>query len=91
MKPNPKLRTFLSSVLTMVACSLSSHAQTITKADNTSTLTNAGSYISGGPPNIEGTNTILIDGTLTALRTAALGGNISVAGISQDATADYQF
>jgi hypothetical protein len=75
----------------MVACSLSSHAQTITKADNTSTLTNAGSYISGGPPNIEGTNTILIDGTLTALRTAALGGNISVAGIHQDATADYQF
>jgi autotransporter-associated beta strand protein len=51
----------------------------------------AGSYVSGGPPNGGGTNTILIDGAFTQSRTAALGANIAVAGITQDATADFQF
>jgi autotransporter-associated beta strand protein len=91
MKPTARLRLFLSGAITIVVCSFNTHAQTITKADNTSLLNNAASYVSGGPPNVGGTNTILIDGTFTATRTAALGANIAVAGINQDSTADFQF
>lgn len=68
-------------------CPLAGHYQKRT----TVALNLAGSYVSGGPPNVGGTNTILIDGTFTASRTSALGASMTVAGINQDATADFQF
>lgn len=91
MKSTPKLGLFLAGATVTVACNLSAHAQVITKADNTTSLNNAASYVSGGPPNLGGTHTILIDGTFTASRTAALGASMTVAGITQAAAADFQF
>jgi fibronectin-binding autotransporter adhesin len=91
MKPSSRFKFVLTGVTVLINCSIGAQAQVITKADNTSALTNALSYVSGGPPNVAGTNTILIDGTFTASRTSALGGNISIAGINQDSTADFQF
>ncbi|MBK8094869.1 MAG: autotransporter-associated beta strand repeat-containing protein [Verrucomicrobiaceae bacterium] len=52
----------------------------VTKADNTTALNLGGSYTGGVAPT--GTDLLLIDSTLTAARTAALGGNVSVLGIA---------
>lgn len=64
-------------------------AAPITKADNTTSLNQAGSYVSGGPPGTG--DTIVVDSTFTATRTAALGDNLSILGINQTADADFQF
>ena len=60
-------------------------ATTFVKADNTTALTNAASYTanSGIPGSAD---TIQVDNTLTAARSAALGDNLSILGINQTGT-----
>lgn len=88
MKPGNYPFVILPSLLTVGLISQSGAAP-ITKADNTTSLHLAASYVSGGPPG--SSDTIVIDSTFTATRTSALGDNLSILGISQLANADFQF
>lgn len=89
MKPRPTAFVVRSTAIAAAALISQAGAAPITKADNTTSLNLAASYVSGGPPGAG--DTIVIDGTFTTTRTSALGDNLSVLGISQLASADFQF
>ena len=84
MKPSPNHTIRLSTIAAIGLISQSGAQTTYTKADNTTSLSLAGSYVgsSGVPTSVD---SILIDNTLGASRTSALGGNLSVNGISMTA------
>ncbi|GAT32305.1 PEP-CTERM protein-sorting domain-containing protein [Terrimicrobium sacchariphilum] len=61
------------------------HAANVEKANNTTNLNLAGSYVSGGPPGAG--DIISITSTMGGNKSVFLGADMSVAGISFDATA----
>lgn len=70
-------RAITASVFAYVGTTASAD---VTKADNTTALNLGGSYAGGVAPT--GSDLLIIDTTLATARTAALGGNVSVLGIS---------
>ncbi len=60
-------------------------AANVEKANNTTNLNLAGSYVSGGPPGAG--DILLISSTMGASKSVFLGGDMSIAGINFDATA----
>jgi fibronectin-binding autotransporter adhesin len=94
VKPRTHRIIRLSSIAAFGMISHSGAQTTFTKADNTTGLNQAGSYVTpGGPPGVN--DAIVIDNTLTASRTSALGDNLSIQGITMSAapveTATRQF
>ncbi len=90
MKTKIRSLKIAAAVVAVSSFGLSAQAQTtFIKADNTTSLNLAGSYtpVTTVPTSLD---TIQIDGVLTASRTSALGGNLSVAGINQTAAANFQ-
>jgi len=71
--------------LLVVGLSGSLLATDIEKANNNNALNTALSYTAGGPPGTS--DRILVDSVMVANQSAALGGNLSIAGIFVDATA----
>lgn len=61
------------------------NAANVEKANNTTNLNLAGSYVSGGPPGAE--DILLITSTMGTSKSVFLGADMSVAGINFDATA----
>ncbi len=84
----------LFAALTAAGLSTSASAQTtFIKADNTNAL-NTSTVLGVNTYNVVGVptsaDTIQIDGTLTVNRSSALGGNLTVAGITYSATQNFQ-
>ncbi|MBN8710779.1 MAG: hypothetical protein BGO12_06385 [Verrucomicrobia bacterium 61-8] len=61
------------------------NAANVEKANNTTNLNLAGSYVSGGPPGAD--DILLITSTMGGNKSVFLGGDMSIAGITFDATA----
>lgn len=89
MNPSSNLRQLAAGSALIAVAGSSALAAPVIKADNTTSLNLAGSYVSGGPPGSG--DTIEITNIFTSSRTASLGNDLSIAGINQTADADFQF
>lgn len=79
-----KAAAALLAAIAVAGMSSTASGAAFTKADNTTSLNLAGSYTANSGVPGQG-DTLTVDNTLTASRTSAIGGNVSLLGITMNA------